>query len=57
MLDVVEPGRGVMTDRGFTIQNTCEEKVLYHFAPPVLETEQYKFYHGESRYRFYQTLK
>ena len=41
VLDQVEPGRGVMTDRGFTIQDTCAEKGLYHFAPPMLEEEQF----------------
>ena len=30
VLDQVVPGRGVITDRGFTIQDTCEEKGLYH---------------------------
>ena len=37
VLDLVEPGRGVMTDRGFTIQDICAEKGLYHYAPPMLE--------------------
>jgi hypothetical protein len=41
VLDQVEPGRGVMTDRGFAIQDTCAEKGLYHFAPPMLEEEQF----------------
>ncbi|XP_028416068.1 uncharacterized protein LOC114539654 [Dendronephthya gigantea] len=34
VLDLVEPGRGVMTDRGFTIEDACVEKGLYHLAPP-----------------------
>ena len=41
VLDQVVPGRGVITDRGFTIQDTCEEKGRYHFAPPMLEEEQF----------------
>ena len=40
VLDIIEPGRGVMTDRGFTIQDVCAEKGLYHYAPPMLEAEQ-----------------
>ena len=36
VLNKVESGRGVMTDRGFTIQDNCAEKGLYHFAPPML---------------------
>ena len=41
LLDSIEPGRGVMTDRGFTIQDTCAERGLYHFAPPMLQAEQF----------------
>ena len=40
MLDIIESGRGVMTDRGFTIQDIGAEKGLYHFAPPMLQAEQ-----------------
>ena len=40
VLDIIESGRGVMTDRGFTIQDICAEKGLYHFAPPMLQAEQ-----------------
>ena len=41
ILDLVEPKSGVTTDRGFTIQDICAGKGLYHFAPPVLEAEQF----------------
>ena len=40
VLDMIESGKGVMTDRGFTIQDICAEKGLYHYAPPMLEGEQ-----------------
>ena len=36
LLDSIESGRGVMTDRGFIIQDTCAERGLYHFSPPML---------------------
>jgi hypothetical protein len=29
-----------MTDRGFTIQDICAKKGLYHYAPPMLQGEQ-----------------
>jgi hypothetical protein len=29
-----------MTDRGFTIQDNCVEKGLFHYAPPMLEDNQ-----------------
>ena len=28
-----------MTDRGFTIQDMCGKKGLYHYAPPMLQGE------------------
>ena len=37
VLDMIESGKGVMTDRGFTIQDICAEKGLYYYAPPMLE--------------------
>ena len=40
VLDMVESGKGVMTDRRFTIQNICAKKGLYHYAPPMLQGEQ-----------------
>ena len=33
VLDMVEPGKGVMTDRGFTIQDICAKKgyiIMHH---------------------------
>ena len=40
VLDMTEAGKGVMTDRGFTIQDICAEKGLYHYAPPMLQGDQ-----------------
>ena len=37
---MIEAGRGVMTDRGFTIQDTCTQKGLYYYAPPLVKDEQ-----------------
>ena len=40
VLDMIEAGKGVMTDRGFTIQDICAEKGLYHYAPRMLQGDQ-----------------
>ena len=40
VLDMIEAGKGVMTDRGFTIQDICAEKGLYHYAPTMLQGDQ-----------------
>ncbi len=40
VVDLVEPRRDVMSDTGFTIQDTCVQKGLYHFAPPTRFTPQ-----------------